>query len=382
MKKSKAQDIDLFYLGEEEKKKKNKKVAGKNKPASKKKKNEKSENNDDIFRFDDEIVIGITKIEDKSKDKKEKKKKEKEQKQDKKHKEQKIKDQNKKRKEQIATNQKQNKKNKSQNIKEQTQNKKRKTQNEKNQTKNSKKNKKIVTVAKYSFLTILLLGTILYFMLSPVFNIKKITVKNNQLISEEEIISLSRITIEENTFKIRLGQVEKNIKENAYIESAKISRKLPSEIQIEVVERVPTYMLEFINSVVYINNQGYMLDVTETKLDVPIIVGYTTPAEEIKAGSRLCKEDLLKLEMVLKIMETANNYEIGSLITKIGIADKNNYTLYLEGEKKTVYLGDASNINTRIMYLKEIIELEKGIESEVFINGDINKDDVYTREKV
>lgn len=237
-------------------------------------------------------------------------------------------------------------------------------------------------VAKYSFLLLLLIGAILYFLLSPVFNITNISVVNNSKITSQQIISLSGISIDENTFKIRLGQVEKQIKENPYIDTVKVSRKLPNEIQIEVTERTATYMLEFVNSVVYLNNQGYMLEVTENKIQAPIITGYATPAEEIKPGNRLCKEDLQKLEMVHRIMETANNYEIGDLITKIGIADKNNYILYLEEEKKTVYLGNASNINTRIMYLKEIVEIEKGIESEVFINGDINKDDVYTREKV
>lgn len=237
-------------------------------------------------------------------------------------------------------------------------------------------------VAKYSFLLLLLIGAILYFLLSPVFNITNISVVNNSKITSQQIISLSGISIDENTFKIRLGQVEKQIKENPYIDTVKVSRKLPNEIQIEVTERTATYMLEFVNSVVYLNNQGYMLEVTENKIQAPIITGYATPTEEIKPGNRLCKEDLQKLEMVHRIMETANNYEIGDLITKIGIADKNNYILYLEEEKKTVYLGNASNINTRIMYLKEIVEMEKGIESEVFINGDINKDDVYTREKV
>lgn len=266
--------------------------------------------------------------------------------------------------------------------------KQKKRTNNENSKKNTKtevtkkKHRTAVKAIQYIFLLALLLGAILYFLLSPVFDIKKITVIHNHTVSTEQIISLSGITLEENTFKIRLGQAEKKIKENAYIDTVKVSRKLPAEIQIEVTERVPTYMLDFVNSVVYINNQGYMLEVTENKIEAPIIIGYETPTEQIKPGNRLCKEDLYKLETVLRIMEIANNYEIGNLITKIGIADKNNYTLFLEGEKKTVYLGNASNLNTRIMYLKEILQLEKGVESEVFINGDINKDDVYTREKV
>ena len=89
-----------------------------------------------------------------------------------------------------------------------------------------------------------------------------------------------------------------------------------------------------------------------------------------------------KLETVLKIVETAKSYEIANTISKIDITDSNNYTLLLETEKKTVYLGDASNINTRILYLKEILEIEKGKEMLVFLNVDINNEKVYTREKV
>lgn len=349
MKKSKSKDIDLFYISDKEKNK-NKKVAGKSKPATKKKKNEQNKN-EEIFCFDDEIVIGITKTEDKLKNKK------------------KIKKENK----QNNTNGKNKKQ-----IKSKQTDEKKKPSNKKKPNKQSN----TIIFLKYTFLFALLLGAIVYFMLSPLFNIKSIIVSNNEKITAEEIISLSRITIGENIFKIRLKDIERSVKESPYIDSVIVKRKLPNDIKIEVVERNATYMLEFVNSMVYINNQGYILEITEEKINAPIIIGYETQIEELKPGGRLCIEDLKKLETVLKIIETAKNYEIYDFITKIGIADKNNFTLYLEGEKKTAYLGDASNINTRIMYLKQIIELEKGIESEVFINGDINKDDVYTREKV
>lgn len=341
MKKSKAQNVDLLYVSEDEKKK-DKKVAGNKKSATKKNaKKGQASRSDATFNIDDEIVIGITKKEDEPKKKKNKK---------------------------ADKKQKNNNDAKKAKIK--------RTEKE------ERKHSRALTIAKYSALILLIAGTIIYFMLSPVFDIKKITVSNNKKLSTEEIISLSGISIDENIFKIRTRQAERDVKENPYVESVKISRKLPSEISIDVTERVATFMIEIINSVVYINNQGYMLEVTEEKLEVPTITGLATPIEEIKAGNRLCKEDLRKMEVVLKIIDTADSYELTSLITEINIADKNNYTLYLEEEKKTVYLGDASNINTRIMYLKEILEREKGIESEIFINGDVNKDDVYTREKV
>ncbi len=334
MKKAKSEEVDLLYKSSEKKKNKRKeKGAGTKKPATKTQKKSKVEGNQEgSFNFDEEIVIGVNQNEDKSK-----------------------------------KNKKKNKNDKNDSTKTQ---------------KKPKKKSKNVTVAKYCILFMIIIGAGIAFFLSPIFEIKKITVINNNKLSSDEIISLSGISLDNNMFKIRTKQAIKSIKENPYVESVEIKRILPSEIEINVNERYATFMIEYGNGVIYLNNQGYMLEASEQRIAAPVVTGLSTPTDDFNPGNRLCKEDLIKLETVLKIMDTANSYEIGTLISQISIADKNNFTLFLEGEKKTVYLGNASNINTRIMYLKEILEREKGIESEIFINGDINKDDVYTREKV
>ena len=61
------------------------------------------------------------------------------------------------------------------------------------------------------------------------------------------------------------------------------------------------------------------------------------------------------METIIKIVETANINEVGQYITKIDVSDEDNYTLILEREQKTVYLGDGSDLNTRMLYLYRII---------------------------
>lgn len=332
MKKNKSQEIDLLYTKNKQHKNKGDKL--KHPSKNKQKKDKQQEVEKDLFQFDEEIVIGMT-------------------------------------------TPKQNKERK--NNKQKT---KKKVTNKKSKKAEKHKNKITFIIMKWFVLIMLLLGATLYFLMCPLFNIREIKVVGNSKISTNEIINLSEININENIFRIHIGEVKEKIKQNAYIDNVKINRHLPSKIQIEVQERIATYMLEFASAFVYINNQGYILEISEQKLEVPIIVGYKTELENIKPGNRLCEEDLEKLETVLKIVETATSYEIENTITKIDITDKKNYTLLLETEKKTVYLGDASNINTRILYLKEILEIEKGKEMLVFLNVDINNEKVYTREKV
>ena len=252
-----------------------------------------------------------------------------------------------------------------------------------------KKNRKSIEkkeskTKKIKFLIIIVFSIIfmVLFLSSSFFNINEIVTKNNDIISYDEIVSLSKIEKHTNIFSTNKKVIILNLKENPYIESANIKRKLPDTIEIYIKERIPKYMIQFADSYVYINNQGYMLDISNEKLDLPIILGFTTDLSNIQAGNRLDIEDLSKMDMIIKITEIANSNEIGEFISKIDVSDERNYTLILESEGKKVYLGDASDLNTKILYLKSILEATTGVSGEIFLNIDLNTRDAYFRESV
>ena len=116
------------------------------------------------------------------------------------------------------------------------------------------------------------------------------------------------------------------------------------------------------NGYAYINNQGYILEVSQEKLDLPVIQGIKTSEEKIVAGNRLEKEDLEKLETVISITNIWKNNDIEQKITSIDITNKLEYTLYVEEEKQKIYLGDESNLNNKILWAQAIMKDNKGIE--------------------
>lgn len=250
-----------------------------------------------------------------------------------------------------------------------------------NGNKQNKKHKK-KKINKIFLLIILIAITFILLCSSTLFNITVINVRGNNRLTEEEVISLSTIQKHTNLFKMNKLQSIDNLTQNAYIEDVTIKRKFPNTVDIEIKERTPKYMLQFADSYVYINNQGYMLEISNEKLEIPILIGITTDLSNIKAGNRMNTEDLKKMDMVINIFETASSNEIGNLITKIDISDDRNYTLILETEGKTVYLGDCSELNTRILYLKSILEQEKGISGELFLNVDLNEQKVHFKPSI
>lgn len=353
------EELDLYNFEEKNtaKKKKNKKskTAKKvSKTNNKKKSSNKTEN--DLFSIDEEMIIGITK----------------------------------KQKEPVENREKNNKKqSKVVNKKKVSKNKKKKRSNNiKNKLTQEeieikqRKRRTTLKVLKYLMIIALFITLIIIAMFSPIFNIKNITVTGNEKITENEIISLSGIQLEENTYKITKYKVKQKIKENAYIEDVKIKRKLPSEIQISVTERKPAFIIEYGASFVYIDNQGYILEISTEKLELPILQGLQTESANFIEGNRLENNDLQKMNTVLKIMEIAKNNEIANLITRIDVEDESNYKILLETKEKTAYLGDDSNLNTKILTIKAILEKTEGTAGEIFVNMDLNNNYPIFRQRV
>ncbi len=329
MKKNKNIEDYNFYLMEQEENEVNKKLKKEQRNREKRIKQYNEEKEDNTFDFDTETVIGMT--------------------------------------------------NRNNKIKE---NQKRKVISRKEE-KIRRKRKKRKKIIKIITLLLVITGSLIFATTSPIFNVKYIEVTNNNQIDTNTIISISGLNIDQNIFKFFKKNIQNNIKSNAYIEDVNIKRVLPNKIQISVKEREKKYSLEFLNGYAYINTQGYILEISQDKLNLPVIQGATTAEEEIVAGNRLNQEDLKRLESVIRIIDSAKENGLDTNITSIDISNKSEYNLYLESDKKTIHLGDATNLTNKMLRVQAIIEAEKGIEGDIFVNGDFNnKFKAYFREKV
>ncbi len=244
-----------------------------------------------------------------------------------------------------------------------------------------KKKKRVKRIIKWTTLLLLIIGGCIFALVSPIFNIKQILVINNNQIPTETIVSLSQLKEGENLFRFNKNKVQQEIKTNAYVESVNIKRKVPNIVQITIKEREKKYNVEFLNGYAYINEQGYILEVSEQKLDLPVIQGISTEQEKIMEGNRLNIQDLEKLEVVIQIMNICKSYELDKKITSINI--ENNYVIYMEDEKKTIYLGDASNLSNKMLYIPTILSENQGKEGNIYIDkASENKFTARFREKV
>lgn len=136
-----------------------------------------------------------------------------------------------------------------------------------------------------------------------------------------------------------------------------------------------TYEIALEDKYAYINNQGYILEITGTKLEVPTITGYAT--ENIEPGKRLDEGDLKKLNTVIQIQKAAEEKGLDKKITNINIENERDFLMTMEGENKLIHFGDSSNINDKFININAVLKDTVGQKGEIFVK-DLNK--VFFRE--
>ena len=255
--------------------------------------------------------------------------------------------------------------------------------------------KKVLKVlAKIAVILILLAIIFSIVFLSGVFSVKSIEITINGESQDGESLQISQIealtglSIGQNLFEISRGTIKTSILSNSYVESVSVTKYLTGKISINVTEREVSYLINYAGSYIYIDDKGYILELNSESKDLPLILGASTDFTSLATGSsenqvtRLNDEDLEKLDTVNSIMEISRNNDVEGLISRIDITDDKDYILYLDSEGKTAYLGDCNNLNTRILYMKAIIEQEAGIDGEIFLNVDLDSEYPYFRESV
>lgn len=134
-------------------------------------------------------------------------------------------------------------------------------------------------------------------------------------------------------------------------------------------------MIVLENQYAYINNQGYILEISDVKLEIPTITGYAT--ESFEPGQRLNEEDLEKLNTVIQIMKTAKEKGLDTKITNIDMEDKEDFLISMESENKLIHFGDSKNISNKFINIDAVLKDTVEQKGEIFVK-DLNR--VFFRE--
>lgn len=158
---------------------------------------------------------------------------------------------------------------------------------------------------------IIAFGTGLYFFLnSSIFQVNLIQVEGNNHYGDKEVISLSRYEADKELNIFNLDRKNRIIlmEKDPYIKSAKIKRKLPNTIIINLIERTEDAAVPYGESYVLISLDGMVLKRVDIEPEVPLLMGMTII--QMYPGISLEVEETTVLENTLTLLKTMLEYNL------------------------------------------------------------------------
>ena len=234
-----------------------------------------------------------------------------------------------------------------------------------------KKRKKRVNLIIKIFMLIIVFFMVAYLFTSDNYKIKEIEILGNKELTQEQVYNLSNIKLGDNIFeKIKIVE-EVRLKQNGYIEDARISKIYPNKIKIEIKERIKKFQIYLeTGNYTYIDEQGYILETSSEEQELITLTGMEYKETDQALQNRLNEADLEKMEKILHIIEELNKIDLKESITKI--ETENDLIVHLNDDKLTINFGNATDLSNKMLYVKAIIEQEQGNSGTIFVNGNLN----------
>ncbi len=188
------------------------------------------------------------------------------------------------------------------------------------------------------------------------FHIDEIEVTGNKHYSEEQI---KDFVLEHGYIDNSLLLMWKNkinpMEDIPFIAKLDVEYVNAHKIAITVYEKAVAGCVEYMNTYVYFDQDGYVLEMSQRKLeDVPCIDGMSFSTMELH--EKLPIEDKERFKLILKLTQLIQKYNL--IIDSIRFTSEGE--IVLEHEEIRIEVGDGSILDRQLVDLDQILESLKG----------------------
>ncbi|MBL4931050.1 FtsQ-type POTRA domain-containing protein [Clostridium paridis] len=153
-------------------------------------------------------------------------------------------------------------------------------------------------IKKLLALFILFLGLFILFLLkAPTFNISQISVKNNNenpILKEDYISGKLNAFKGKNIFSVKRQTIEEVIEKEAYVKEAKVSKKLPNKVSVDIIEKKPTFSIEDNGETYILDEEGKIIEIKNEKGNTALINLKGININNKSLGSYITKDEKME----------------------------------------------------------------------------------------
>lgn len=190
--------------------------------------------------------------------------------------------------------------------------------------------------------------------LTPIFNIRSISINGNQAVTEAQIVEKLKPLIGQNLLRTREGKIEKMLKEFSYIDGVDVQKRLfPPSVEVTVTEYTPAAIVRADGKNLLVNSSLYVLDEAGAASEpLPVITGVeiqSAPIGGVADVGNTYKDSTLKT--MLRTLEATGL--LGS-IAEINISSLTAITMNYD-DRITAECGSQLDIEHKIRLFKETV---------------------------
>lgn len=191
---------------------------------------------------------------------------------------------------------------------------------------------------------------------SSYFLIKEVKVKNNKVVTKEEIQSLSNLK-GKNIFLINKESISKGIKAHPYIDDVKLERGFPSSVTVDIKEKKISAGIKLKEGYVNVDENGKMVQkITNFPLGkLPLIENIS--AAEYKANANVYKDEN-QISALKECLAVIDNNQLNTVFAAVDVSDPFNIKLTTPSSI-IVDVGSKNNINYKISLAISVLNSEE-----------------------
>ena len=191
--------------------------------------------------------------------------------------------------------------------------------------------------------------------MSPLFNVRNITVSGNSKLESSYIIEASGIDKGVHLIFTPFSEAKKNLEQTAYISSAEIKYHFPGNIEIIIDEKMPIVYYAFADGYAGINADGYVTDIIQVIDDpLPIAEGITLSSYKIGEKPNLGKTLPEQIDCLTEVAQELADAGLSSDIQTINVRSTDNILLQ-SANGLSIKCGDVSELKYKFSILREVL---------------------------
>jgi cell division protein FtsQ len=180
---------------------------------------------------------------------------------------------------------------------------------------------------------------------AKVLQIDRIVINGNERMSQADVMTALDGLRGENIVWADLAAWRLRLLASPWVREAALRRRLPSTVEITLLERVPMAIARLQGSLYLVDEQGVVIDEYGpgyADLDLPIVDGLSSPnGLEPAAGGVRPVTDEVRAELAARMIASLKTRpDIFERVSQVDVSDRYNVALILAGDPAVIHVGD------------------------------------------